>query len=651
MHVSVRMLSVSLAVTFALLVAPAAPAAARGHRSKLDHALRDALAEGPSVVRVIVQTAPGTRPLVKKTLQVHGAVVAAEYPSLDALAVDLHVGDLRAVEADPNVLVLSIDAEVTSFGGRDRKVGNSAVAADLLRTVLGLDSVGYTGEDVRVAIVDSGIEPDRDLLPRLRGFWDFTRGGIPMVPYDDYGHGTHLAGLIASSGQMSSGKYRGVAPGVQLFGLKVLDRNGRGRTSDVVKALEWLVANKNLLRIDIINLSLGHPIYEPASTDPLVIAVENAIAAGYVVVTAAGNLGVDKRGEPGYAGITSPGNAPSAITVGAVDSHQTAAHGDDRIAYFSSRGPSWFDSYAKPDVVAPGVALTANAAEYGSLYYAYPGLITGKGRYADFATLSGTSMAAAVTTGVAALVLEASRTAHPGSARLTAHTVKGILQYSALPVRGNDGEPYDALSQGTGEINAPGALAMGAAIDPAAPLGSSWVTAPLLAQTTIGGETLAWSQRLLWDENIVWGTGAMWQNSVVWSDASEWGTGLACDAGCENIVWGTGAPWAADLVCKNRIIGQLLADENIVWGTLDGLTGENIVWGTLIDGENIVWGTFEGENIVWGTFDGENIVWGTLDDLGENIVWGTLGGGNENLVWGTFDSSDGGDAPQRKGGR
>src|SRR5699024_2732564 len=114
-------------------------------------------------------------------------------------------------------------------------------------------------------------------------------------------------------------------------------------------------------KIDVINLSLGHPVYEPASTDPLVRAVERAVRAGIVVVTAAGNIGMDTEGDAGYAGITSPGNAPSAITVGAADTRGTVRIGDDRVASFSSRGPTWFDGFAKPDLVAPGVGLTSDA--------------------------------------------------------------------------------------------------------------------------------------------------------------------------------------------------------------------------------------------------------------------------------------------------
>src|SRR5205823_6630317 len=145
-----------------------------------------------------------------------------------------------------------------------------------------------------------------------------------ITPYDDYGHGSHVAGLVGSSGALSAGLYDGPAQAVRLLILKVLDKNGKGKTSTIINAIEYVIANKDRLGIYVINLSLGHPIYEPAASDPLVQEVERATRAGLIVVTAAGNNGRNPdTGLPGYAGITSPGNAPDAITVGASRSLDT----------------------------------------------------------------------------------------------------------------------------------------------------------------------------------------------------------------------------------------------------------------------------------------------------------------------------------------
>ena len=222
---------------------------------------------------------------------------------------------------------------------------------------------------------------------------------------DAYGHGTHIAGLIAGSGS-SGGSYLGVAPGARLIGLRVLDGTGQGRTSDVIRAIDFATASKAALGIDVINLSLGHPIYESAATDPMVQAVERAVRAGIVVVASAGNWGEDPATHVvGYAGVTSPGNAPSALTVGAFTTADTVARGDDRAAAYSSRGPTWYDGFAKPDLVAPGTKLGSVSTSSSALYVGYPSLRIDT----KHIKLSGTSMAAGVTSGVVALVIEASK--------------------------------------------------------------------------------------------------------------------------------------------------------------------------------------------------------------------------------------------------
>ena len=147
----------------------------------------------------------------------------------------------------------------------------------------------------------------------------------------------------------------------------------------MINAIEFATANKARLGIDIINLSLGHPIYESAATDPLVQAVEAAVRAGIVVVVSAGNHGVSPSTElPAYAGILSPGNAPSAITVGAAKTFDTNIRSDDRVAPYSSRGPSWYDATAKPDLIAPGHGLVSAAAKASTLYQNNPALQVGE---------------------------------------------------------------------------------------------------------------------------------------------------------------------------------------------------------------------------------------------------------------------------------
>ena len=231
-----------------------------------------------------------------------------------------------------------------------------------------VETTTRTGAGVTVAVIDSGLLQDGGGTTRIKTTRDFTTGSAnpPAVSASDgYGHGTHVAGLIGGD----KVEVKGVAPGVSYVSLKVLNSLGVGATSHVINAIQWAVANKTAYGIDIINLSLGHPIFEPAATDPLVQAVEAAVRAGIVVVASAGNMGVNPlTGQVGYAGISSPGNAPSAITVGAAKTFDTTTRTDDLVADYSSRGPTWYDGYAKPDVVAPGHRLLGPAATTQTLY-------------------------------------------------------------------------------------------------------------------------------------------------------------------------------------------------------------------------------------------------------------------------------------------
>src|SRR5439155_2401674 len=238
--------------------------------------------------------------------------------------------------------------------------------------------LGYTGAGVGVAVIDSGVAFHDDLtnggglppLPvggqRVSAFVDFVNG--QLTPYDDNGHGTHVAGIIAGNGFDSNGLKAGIAPSVHLVSLKVLDANGQGNISHIIAALDWIVANKNAYNIRVINLSAGAGVRESYWTDPLTLAAKRAVDAGIVVVTAAGNLGKNAAGLDQYGGITAPGNAPWVLTVGASSSMGTPTRDDDTVANYSSRGPTYIDWSAKPDLVAPGSGTVSLAAP-GSTFY------------------------------------------------------------------------------------------------------------------------------------------------------------------------------------------------------------------------------------------------------------------------------------------
>ena len=283
---------------------------AQGH-PKADRVVSDGLSSGKRL-RVIIRGTTGALTQLKRRVATKGRVLR-EHHGLNAIAAEVPGSELASLVRNPNVIGVSIDAPVTAHQltslGRSNPdnpyAGSFYYDAQYLRRTLGVRSTDV-GKGVGVAIIDSGIAPTKDLLGRIAAFYDFTKGDIATAPSDAYGHGTHIAGLIAGSGASSNGRYVGVATAARLIGLKVLDANGAGYTSDVIAALEFATANRVALGIDVINLSLGHPIYEKAGTDPLVQAVERAVASGMVVVVSAGNHGTKAAGEVGYAGITSP---------------------------------------------------------------------------------------------------------------------------------------------------------------------------------------------------------------------------------------------------------------------------------------------------------------------------------------------------------
>src|SRR5207302_7152628 len=168
-------------------------------------------------------------------------------------------------------------------------------------------------------------------------------------------------------------KYSGIASNVNLINLRVLDANGAGTDGNVVAAIDRAIQLKSTYNIRVINLSLGRPIYESFLNDPLCQAVEEAWKAGIVVVVAAGNEGRNNTYKNrGYATITAPGNDPFVITVGAMKTVGTTTKSDDKIASYSSKGPTLLDHFVKPDILAPGNQIASLRAPGSMLDTAYP---------------------------------------------------------------------------------------------------------------------------------------------------------------------------------------------------------------------------------------------------------------------------------------
>jgi serine protease AprX len=608
-----------LAAVLALLVVGDQRPHAQGlnsaqHLKKLDGLLRvDVDQRAGGARRVLIRTTAQNRDAVKQLLASKGQLLAElDGETLTAL---VPAASLEGLAKSNSVLGVSADAVVRPTGLLDGLVGGllgtvtnvltgtvegllgtignvldpalddpsagEPVPPAVLRATLGLQD-SWSGKGVTVAVIDSGLEMSSEFQGRVKAFYDFTGGQTKATsPFDDYGHGTHVAGTIAGSGALSSNKaYRGLAPHVQLVVLKVLDADGAGLTSDVVRAIDFAVANKGKFGIDVINLSLGHPIYEPASTDPLVQAVERASKAGIIVLAAAGNNGVNPTtGQPGYAGINSPGNAPSAITVGAVSTSNTVPRSDDRIPDYSSSGPTWYDALAKPDVLAPGHRIIALGAKKSTIYRDYPEL---RAADTDYIRLSGTSMATAVGSGVVALMIEQHRLADPYTPALTPNTVKAMLQYSAFAVRNDLGIEYDPLREGAGAVNGAGAVALSRSVDTTAKSGSYWLQPQPVPWTSIGGENVSWGQAVIWGNAVIWGSGTLptsqsaWGTAVIWGSTAKWSNANAVIWG-SNVVWEDPQTWGNAVIWGSGTIGTTDGTA-VIWGSTGGMTAQNTAW-------------------------------------------------------------------------
>jgi len=411
---------------------------------------------------------------------------------------------------------------------------------------------GFKGAGVTIAVVDSGValHPDIQTLIAavdivnpavpLQGDIPNLAGGQPNDPansIDPNGHGTHVAGILVGNGSHSpDGRNAGMAPQANLVSVRVLDGTGRGLTSDVLAGLQWILDNKTQYGIRVVNLSIGHAVFEPASVDPLVQAVDALWDAGVVVVCSAGNNGRD-----GYVTITSPCNSRKVITVGAVNDHGTPDVSDDTTTTYSSRGPTALDLVAKPDLVAPGnriVSLRSPGSYQDTLFpdrrvAADPSAP----EVVEYFEMSGTSMASPVVAGTVALMLEQDPSLNPG-------TVKARLMRSARkPAVG------DPLVIGAGSLDILAALrATGSVADAPSPtavldeatgligfentatlwgdesfsLMALWPGSVIWADPTAYYQTVVWTAGELWPSNELWPTGETWPEAEVWPENLLW---------------------------------------------------------------------------------------------------------------------------------
>src|SRR6266567_453765 len=478
-----------------------------------------------ATVDVIIQFNQTPTDAHHQKVQNKGGVLKTKLDFIKGAHYSVPVESLDALADDPDVAYISPDRRLSGSLDNTAAAVNAKVAWQS----------GWDGTGIAVAVIDSGMACHTDLYGtggsggkcRIIYSQDFVGGGT----YDFYGHGIHVAGIIAGSGKSTNYStykrtFKGIAPNANLINLRVLDQNGQGTDSGVISAIQVAINLTGKLHIRVMNLSLGRQVFESYTLDPLCQAVEAAWKKGIVVVAAAGNYGRDNSmGTGGYATITSPGNDPYVITVGAMKTEGSPLPSNSLIASYSSKGPTLLDHVVKPDIVAPGnrvVSLYAPAVwnsatgqyntealpqEYPQNLVSYPyydgSNSLGYSNYLYF--LSGTSMATPVVSGAAALLVQA-------QPRITPDQVKARLMktaYKSFPVSSTTVDPvtlatyiseYDIFTVGAGYLDVGAALAS-----------SDLATGNSLSPTAVYDSTqnavyLVNAAGSTWDSSVLWGT-------------------------------------------------------------------------------------------------------------------------------------------------
>ena len=562
---------------------------------------------GIRYVKALVVSQAGDPDLValRAAVMSAGGSVYMRYVSVAALSVMLPASQVNSLAARADVQSISPNR----LTARTASLLEMSTGVTNVRTGAG-PYTGLDGTGVGIAVLDSGVlEHHGNLLAadgktlRVKRAVDFQRvgdatlvgakdwtpgidasaslypGSSTMAAYetkidylainrpDLYGHGTHVASVAAGRGAYQAIDSTGIAPNASVFDVRVLDGSGMGQVSDVLAGIDWVIYHAKEYKIRVMNLSLAADSTESYLTDPLCRAVRSATAAGITVVVAAGNFGQTATGAERFGTISSPGNEPSVITVGAANTKGSAARGDDSVNFFSSRSPSRsafvdtagvrrVDNLLKPDLVAPGNKIvgalaTDKAGAGGSWNYlgaSYTALSAPYGGARQpgsqaLMNLSGTSIAAPAVAGTVALMLQA----NPG---LTPPLIKAMLQYSAQPIA-----DANLLQQGAGLLNVDGAVRLAQALrtDLASAIGAGTLQpgASMLAAgrvlpaavSTINGTPFGWSGMVYAGGNQILSGAALFSSyQPIWDPRLSWVRGTARRASVSYWPAATGVP-------------------------------------------------------------------------------------------------------------
>ncbi len=529
----------AMLLTAGLIALTGAPAGPRGHDEAEVHSL---IVQGTDAAAVAV------------AVQEVGGRITHELGIIRAVAADLTPAQERRLAGTRGLRLygsrqVELDARGGNGGGGG---GGNGVVETYYPTHLGADqlhSEGIDGSGVTIAVLDSGIFNDGggglhyDPSGRLRTLAVYEVPTNKLVipsnsdlgPSDDNGHGAHVTSIAVSSRQTAAGTFNGFAPGADLVVVKAFDENGQATYADVIAGVDWVVAFKSSFGIRVLNCSFGA---EPVShywDDPLNLAIMAAWQAGIVVVASAGNRGPDAMT------INVPGNLPYVITVGAMtDNYTPEDMSDDVLASFSSAGPT-VEGFVKPELVAPGGHVKGLMKQNSTIAVEHPEFHDGSVNF----NMSGTSQAAAVVSGIAALVLQV----HP---QLSPDEVKWRLMNTARRADFPGSSPvYSVFQQGAGLVNAYDAVHDVVAGNANRGLD---VTLDLLGLQHFGGPADAylqgngrnasfvffvrdangnpveddgylWSDKYVYEDGFLWADGYMWADGFFWADGYMWADG------------------------------------------------------------------------------------------------------------------------------
>ena len=562
------------------VIAPAPPPAVVPSliEDKVDPALRtrmqaDPLALLPVIVEMQQPVAPFIgAPNVDRALEAlellrFNGVPGVALSLIDAAAGFANAAGIEALNLAPDVARIHHDATVgpqPNAAPPDPPTSPDQVSGIYPQVVRATKvwQQGITGGGVTVAILDSGIAEDADLVQPDNRLLASVNFADERLTSDPGGHGTHIAGIVAGNGSNSGGEFTGIAPQANVVDVRVLGSTGSGRISSVVRGIEWVLAHRTAYNIRVINLSFGAPATLPYRADPMSAAVEIAWRRGLVVVAASGNGGPDRDT------VVTPGIDPYAITVGATDDRGTIGRGDDLLAWFSAWGSA--DSNAKPDLVAPGRRIVSLRVPGSALDVLFPDRVVVAQNGATYFRLTGTSMATAVVSGAAALLLQRRPT-------LTPDQVKALLVGTTQPYGEDSGQVLpDPIADGSGLLDAYAAVNTAPSGAPAPSGGLLFGTLQSVARVACVNQGLRPADgfaRSLYP--VLFGSPLNWKDPLaggIFWPALTWDTLVWDSAAWDNFAWDS-VLW--DSVAWDSIVWDSVAWDSIAW---DSIAWDSIAW-------------------------------------------------------------------------